>query len=44
MIIFGLLTGADFFIDSYIYEIVYLVLVIAIFVGLVLYIRKKCKK
>ena len=44
MIIFGHLTGADFFIDSYIYEIVYLVLVIAIFVGLVIYIRKKCKK
>ena len=44
LLIFGVLTGLDMLIKSYVYDIVYLVLVIVIFIAMVVLIRKKCKK
>ena len=44
LLIFGVLTGLDMLIKSYVYDIIYLVLVIVIFVAMVVLIRKKCKK
>ena len=43
-VIFGVLTGLDMLIKSYVYDIIYLVLVIVIFIAMVVLIRKKCKK
>ena len=43
-LIFGVLTGLDMLIKSYVYDIIYLVLVIVIFIAMVVLIRKKCKK
>ena len=42
LLIFGVLTGLDMLIKSYVYDIIYLVLVI--FIAMVVLIRKKCKK
>lgn len=44
LLIFGVLTGLDMLIKSYVYDIIYLVLVIVIFIAIVVLIRKKCKK
>ena len=44
LLIFGVLTGLDMLIKSYVYDIIYLVLVIVIFIARVVLIRKKCKK
>ena len=44
LLIFGVLTGLDMLIKSYVYDIMYLVLVIVIFIAMVVLIRKKCKK
>ena len=44
LLIFGVLTGLDMLIKSYVYDIIYLVLVIVIFIAMVVLIRKKCKK
>ena len=44
LLIFGVLTGLDMLIKSYVYDIIYLVLVIVIFISMVVLIRKKCKK
>ena len=44
LLIFGALTGLDMLIKSYVYDIIYLVLVIVIFIAMVVLIRKKCKK
>ena len=44
LLIFGVLTGLDTLIKSYVYDIIYLVLVIVIFIAMVVLIRKKCKK
>ena len=44
LLIFGVLTGLDMLIKSYVYDIIYLVLVIIIFIVMVVLIRKKCKK
>lgn len=44
LLIFGILTGLDMLIKSYVYDIIYLVLVIVIFIAMVVLIRKKCKK
>ena len=44
LLIFGVLTGLDMLIKSYVYDIIYLVLVIVIFIAMVDLIRKKCKK
>ena len=44
LLIFGGLTGLDMLIKSYVYDIIYLVLVIVIFIAMVVLIRKKCKK
>ena len=44
LLIFGVLTGLDMLIKSYVYDIIYLVLVIVIFIVMVVLIRKKCKK
>lgn len=44
LLIFGVLTGLDMMIKSYVYDIIYLVLVIVIFIAMVVLIRKKCKK
>ena len=44
LLIFGVLTGMDMLIKSYVYDIIYLVLVIVIFIAMVVLIRKKCKK
>ena len=44
LLIFGVLTGLDMLIKSYVYDIIYLVLVIVIFIAMVVQIRKKCKK
>lgn len=42
LLIFGVLTGLDMLIKSYVYDIIYLVLVIVIFIAMVVLIRKKC--
>ena len=44
LLIFGVLTGLDMLIKSYVYDIIYLELVIVIFIAMVVLIRKKCKK
>ena len=44
LLIFGVLTGLDMLIKSYVYDIIYLVLVIVNFIAMVVLIRKKCKK
>lgn len=44
LLIFGVLTGLDMLIKSYVYDIIYLVLVIVFFIAMVVLIRKKCKK
>ena len=44
LLIFGVLTGLDMLIKSYVYDIIYLVLVIVIFIAMIVLIRKKCKK
>lgn len=44
LLIFGVLTGLDMLIKSYVYDIIYLALVIVIFIAMVVLIRKKCKK
>ena len=44
LLIFGVLPGLDMLIKSYVYDIIYLVLVIVIFIAMVVLIRKKCKK
>ena len=44
LLIFGVLTGLDMVVKSYVYDIIYLVLVIVIFIAMVVLIRKKCKK
>ena len=44
LLIYGVLTGLDMLIKSYVYDIIYLVLVIVIFIAIVVLIRKKCKK
>ena len=44
LLIFGVLTGLDMLIKSYVYDIIYLVLVIVIFIAMVVLLRKKCKK
>ena len=44
LLIFGVLTGLDMLIKSYVYDIIYLVLVIVIFIAMVVLICKKCKK
>lgn len=44
MLIFGVLTGVDMFLEAAVFKIAYLVLVILIFIGMVVYIRKKCRK
>ena len=44
LLIFGVLTGLDMLIKSYVYDIIYLVLVIVIFIAMVVLIRKKFKK
>ena len=44
LLIFGVLTGLDMLIKSYVYDIIYVVLVIVIFIAMVVLIRKKCKK
>ena len=44
LLIFGVLTGLDMLIKSYVYDVIYLVLVIVIFIVMVVLIRKKCKK
>ena len=45
LLIFGVLTGLDMLIKSYVYDIIYLVLVIVIFIAMVVLIHgKKCKK
>lgn len=44
LLIFGVLTGLDMLIKSYVYDIIYLVLVIVIFIAMVVLIRKKSKK
>ena len=44
LLIFGVLTGLYMLIKSYVYDIIYLVLVIVIFIAMVVLIRKKCKK
>lgn len=44
LLIFGVLTGLDMLIKRYVYDIIYLVLVIVIFIAMVVLIRKKCKK
>lgn len=44
LLIFGVLTGLDMLIKSYVYDIIYLILVIVIFIAMVVLIRKKCKK
>ena len=44
LLIFGVLTGLDMLIKSYVYDIIYLVLAIVIFIAMVVLIRKKCKK
>ena len=44
LLIFGVLTGLDMLIKSYVYDTIYLVLVIVIFIAMVVLIRKKCKK
>ena len=44
LLIFGVLTGLDMLIKSYVYDIIYLVLVIVIFIAMVVLIRKNCKK
>ena len=44
LLIFGILTGLDMVIKSYVYDIMYLVAVIVIFIIMVVVIRKKCKK
>ena len=41
LLIFGVLTGLDMLIKSYVYDIIYLVLVIVIFIAMVVLIRKK---
>ena len=40
----GILTGLDMVIKRYVYDIIYLVAVIVIFIIMVVVIRKKCKK
>ena len=44
LLIFGILTGLDMVIKSYVYDIIYLAAVIIIFIIMVVVIRKKCKK
>ena len=44
LLIFGVLTGLDMVIKSYVYDIIYLAAVIIIFIIMVVVIRKKCKK
>ena len=44
LLIFGVLTGLDMLIKSYVYDIIYLVLVIVIFIAMVVLIRKNCMK
>ena len=44
LLIFGVLTGLEMLIKSYVYDIINLVLVIVIFIAMVVLIRKKCKK
>ncbi|MFQ9590742.1 MAG: hypothetical protein ACLRZ5_04650 [Ruminococcus sp.] len=44
LLIFGILTGLDMVIKSYVYDIIYLAAVIVIFIIMVVVIRKKCKK
>ncbi len=44
LLIFGVLTGLDMLIKSYVYDIIYLAAVIVIFIIMVVVIRKKCKK
>lgn len=41
---FGILTGLDMVVKSYVYDIIYLAAVIVIFIIMVVVIRKKCKK
>lgn len=44
MILFGIITGVDMMIDALASKIIYLVLIVVIFAGMVFYIRKYCKK
>lgn len=44
LLLFGILTGLDMVIKSFVYDIIYLVVVIAIFVISVVIVRKKCLK
>lgn len=44
LLIFGILTGLDMVVKSYVYDIIYLAAVIVIFIIMVVVIRKKCKK
>ncbi len=44
MILFGIITGVDMMIDALVSKVIYLVLIVVIFVGMVFYIRKYCKK
>lgn len=44
MIFFGILTGLDMVIKSYVYDILYLVLAVIVFIIMVVIIRKKCRK
>ena len=44
MLLFGVVTGIDMFLDGVGFKIAYLVIVIVIFVAMIVYIRKKCKK
>lgn len=44
MLLFGVITGIDMFLDGVGFKIAYLVIVIVIFVAMIVYIRKKCKK
>ena len=44
MLLFGVITGIDMFLDGVGFKIAYLVIVIVIFVAMIVYIRKKCRK
>ena len=44
LILLGILTALDMVIKSYVYDIVYLVVVIVIFAISVVIVRKKCRK
>ena len=44
MLLFGVVTGIDMFLEGVGFKIAYLVIVIVIFVAMIVYIRKKCKK